>query len=121
MKEMLQKGLFAGLGLLSVTREETEDILDKLVEKGKLNADEAETVAREFARRGKEKANSVEKSVADLMEAFMDRAPFVRKEEWESLKKRVEKLEKKSASKSAAQRGKRTIRKPRGKDGNSGR
>ena len=121
MKDFLQTGLFAGLGLLAVTREEIEDILSKLVEKGRLNADEAETVAHEFARRGKERVQSLEQSAADLVESFIDKAPFARKEEFEKLKARVGKLEKKPVSGKAVSRAKKTIRTSRKKDGNSSR
>ena len=94
MKEFVEKGLYAGLGLLAVTRDETESILNSLVAKGKLSAPDAEKAADEFIRHGRQGVKNFEKKASEFMGSVLDSSPLVNRNDYNALKRRVEKLEK---------------------------
>ena len=51
---MIEKVLYLGLGVFSVTRERMEKVVNELIEKGELSREEARQVMDELIKRGEE-------------------------------------------------------------------
>ena len=63
MFEIFKKSLFAGLGLVVVTKTKLESVMDRLVEEGKMSRDEAEKMARELLESGEKQWTDFEEKL----------------------------------------------------------
>ena len=60
MLETIKKGLLASIGAVVLTRERIRQLLDKLVQEGKLSSEEAERLADRMAQEGEKELKSVQ-------------------------------------------------------------
>ena len=108
MFEIFKKSLFAGLGLAVVTKTKLENILEKLVEEGKLSQAEAEKLGQELLESGEKQWTDFEGRLKETVKGFladMDicKASDVKKLEkkFKALEMRLKALEKPKEKKSA--------------------
>ena len=94
MLEALRKTVQASVGAVVLTRERVRKTLDKLVKEGKLSTEEAERLADRMIRDGKREFKGLQDKMVSLMQKGLENLDFVSKKEFESLKIRVEALEK---------------------------
>lgn len=83
MEELLKKIFFAGVGTMALTYEKANDLVDDLMERGKITVEQGKELNRELKRVVKD--NSDPESTID----------FATKEDIELLNKRINELEKK--------------------------
>jgi len=95
MLEAIKKTIHASIGAVVLTRERVRQTLDRLVQEGKLSAEEAESIAERVIRDGREELKGLEEKMVSLMQRGLRNLDFVSKEEFEALKERVEALEEK--------------------------
>ncbi|MGQ9521446.1 MAG: phasin family protein [Anaerolineae bacterium] len=88
MTRWLERSLLFGLGLLTVTREKVVQVVDKLVEEGKVRAEEAPKVVERWIARGEEEREALRKMIREEMARW---APSSR-QDMEDLKRRVDEL-----------------------------
>jgi len=100
MIETIKKTLLAGLGATVITAERVEQAMGDLIEKGKLNAEEARDVANKVVEQGKEEWENSRQEMASIFEKFLQEAKLVTREQLEALGKRIDDLEEKLADKS---------------------
>jgi len=60
---MIEKVLYLGLGMFSVTRDRIEKIVDELMEKGEISREEAGEVVENLIKRGEEERKAIRKLV----------------------------------------------------------
>jgi len=63
MNTLLDKGFLAGIGLLSMTREKAQSIVDELSQEGELQANEARERVDQLVQRGAAERQAVRKLV----------------------------------------------------------
>ncbi|NLM88522.1 MAG: polyhydroxyalkanoate synthesis regulator [Syntrophomonadaceae bacterium] len=90
---MIEKVLYLGLGVFSVTRERMEKVVNELIEKGELSREEAGQVMDELIKRGEEEKTAIHKMVQEEMGKFKKDLSMSTKSELEQLKQRIEELE----------------------------
>ena len=100
MIDTIKKTLLAGLGATVITAERVEQAMSDLIEKGKLNAEEARSVANKVVEQGKEEWENSRQELAATMDKFLQDANLVTRDALDELSKRIDELEKKLASKS---------------------
>ncbi|HQA49953.1 MAG: phasin family protein [Syntrophomonadaceae bacterium] len=90
---MIEKVLYLGLGVFSVTRERMEKVVNELIEKGELSREEAGQVMDELIKRGEEEKTAIHKMVQEEMGKIKKDLSMSTKSELEQLKQRIEELE----------------------------
>lgn len=99
MIDTIKKTLLAGLGATVITAERVEKAMGDLIEKGKLNAEEAREVANKVVEQGKEEWENSRKEMAGTIDKFLKEANLVTRDALDELSKRIDELEAKLASK----------------------
>jgi polyhydroxyalkanoate synthesis regulator phasin len=94
MLDLIKKGLLAGLGAVVVTKERVEKATQKLVEEGKISADEAEKLASELVESGEKQWHEVQAKIEESVKRATENLNLCSRREYEELKSRVEALEK---------------------------
>lgn len=88
MNTLLEKGLLAGIGLLSMTREKAQRIIDDLSREGEVQKNEVTRWVDELAERGEEERQALRKLIRDEMKKAMDEIGLATKEDIEALIKK---------------------------------
>jgi len=98
MKEFLKKGFYLGVGVFTLTKEKIEQVVDDLVHRGEADQSDRANLIDEFM----EKAQEFEKELNERVKKIVQNYGFVSKKEFETLKKKVEELEKQQAAQKTA-------------------
>ena len=85
MKTLLEKGLLAGIGLLSMTREKAQKIIDDLSHAGEVQKSEVTQWVDQLASRGEEERTALRKLIRDEMKKVMDDMGLATKEDIQKL------------------------------------
>ncbi len=93
MFEIFKKSLFAGLGLVVVTKTKLESVMDKLVEEGKMSRDEAEKMARELLESGEKQWTDFEEKLQDTVKGFLDNMDICKGGDLKKVEKKVKALD----------------------------
>lgn len=93
----LKKILLAGIGSIAYTYEKSANVVEELVEKGRLSVDEGKELSQELKRTFKDKSEAFNKKVMpltkeDLKNTF-EEMDFVSRDEFNDLREQVTKLE----------------------------
>ncbi len=94
MFELMKKTLLAGLGTAVITRTKVKEIMEKMVDQGKITSEEAERYTQELMENGekelKEISDQISKSLGRLPSTFN----LAEKDTLDALLSRVDNLEK---------------------------
>lgn len=93
MFEIFKKSLFAGLGLVVVTKTKLESALDKLVEEGKMSRDEAEKMGRELLESGEKQWTDFEEKLQETVKSFLATMDICKGGDLKKLEKKVKALD----------------------------
>ena len=92
MKSLLEKGFLAGIGLLSMTREKAQEVIEELTHEGELQKNEMKQWVDQLSDRGEEERQALRKLVRDELKKVLDEMGLATKEDIKKL------LEKRDAS-----------------------
>ncbi len=81
MKTLLEKGLLAGIGLLSMTREKAQNIVEELSQEGEAQKNEVSRWVDQLADRGEEERQALRKLIRDEMKKVIDEMGLATKED----------------------------------------
>lgn len=90
MKNLFEKGLLVGVGLLSMTREKAQDIIDELSHEGELQKSEVKQWVDQLSERGEEERDALRKLIRDEMKKVLDEMGLVTKEDLREMLKTQE-------------------------------
>lgn len=93
MFEIFKKSLFAGLGLAVVTKTKLENVLEKLVEEGKLSRSEAEKMGQELLESGEKQWTDFEGRLKDTVKGFLADMDICKASDVKKLEKKIKALE----------------------------
>jgi polyhydroxyalkanoate synthesis regulator phasin len=85
MKTLLEKGFLAGIGLLSMTREKAEKIIDELSHEGELQKGEMKQWVDKLSDRGEEERQALRKLIRDELKKVLDDMGLATKEDIQKL------------------------------------
>ena len=85
MKTLLEKGFLAGIGLLSMTREKAQKIIEDLSHEGELQKSEMKQWVDQLSDRGEEERQALRKLIRDEMKKVMDEMGLATKEDIQKL------------------------------------
>jgi polyhydroxyalkanoate synthesis regulator phasin len=89
MFEIFKKSLFAGLGLVVVTKSKMESVLEKLVEEGKMSREEAEKMGKELLESGEKQWTDFETRLKDTVKGFIDNMDIAKASDLKKLEKKL--------------------------------
>ena len=85
MKSLLEKGFLAGIGLLSMTREKAQEVIEELTHEGELQRNEVKQWVDELSSRGEEERQALRKLVRDELKKVLDEMGLATKEDIQKL------------------------------------
>jgi polyhydroxyalkanoate synthesis regulator phasin len=88
MTNLLEKGFLAGIGLLSMTREKAQGIIDELSHEGELQKGEVKQWVDQLSDRGEEERQALRKLIRDEMKKVLDEMGLATKEDLKELLKK---------------------------------
>lgn len=93
MKEVIEKGLTLAFGLAVLGKEQFEKTVGEMVKKGEMTKEESKVWLDAIVSKGSEMEQAVERAARDYIKQRLKEQGLVTREEFDSLKKRVEALE----------------------------
>ena len=95
MIELIEKTLLTGLGALSISQKKAEELVCELKERLNLSEEEGKKLLEKLQQTAKENQSKLESVAQDEVKKAFERMGVVTEEEFNSLKKKVDALEKK--------------------------
>ena len=90
MKTLLEKGLLVGIGLLSMTREKAQKVVEELTHEGELQKSEMKQWVDQLSDRGEEERQALRKLVRDELKKVLDEMGLATKEDIQKLLEKKE-------------------------------
>ena len=88
MTNLLEKGFLAGIGLLSMTREKAQGIIDELSHEGELQKSEVKQWVDQLSDRGEEERQALRKLIRDELKVVLDEMGLATKEDIQKLREK---------------------------------
>ena len=85
MTSLFEKGLLVGIGLLSMTREKAQEVIDDLSHEGEFQKSEMKQWVDELSDRGEEERQALRKLIREEMKKVLDEMGLVTKEDIQKL------------------------------------
>ncbi len=85
MLTLLEKSFLAGIGLLSMTHEKAQKIVDELSQRGEVQKGEAKEWIEQLVHRGEEERLAVRKLIHDEVKSVLDELGLATKEDIQGL------------------------------------
>jgi len=85
MASLFEKGLLVGIGLLSMTREKAQEVIDELSHEGDLQKSEIKEWVDQLSERGEDERQALRKLIREEMKKVLDEMGLVTKEDIQKL------------------------------------
>jgi polyhydroxyalkanoate synthesis regulator phasin len=85
MTTLLEKGFLAGIGLLSMTREKAQKLIDELSHEGEVQKNEVKQWVDQLSDRGEEERLALRKLIRDELKKVLDEMGLATKEDIQKL------------------------------------
>ncbi len=94
MEDTFKKILYSGIGFLSLTKSKIDEVVDDLIDRGRLSREEGERIVNDFKKDSASSKDAVENELKQWMEKTLNRMDIARKKDVEALHLQVEELQK---------------------------
>ena len=94
MLNIIKKSMLTGIGLALIAKDEVEDLVRELVNKGKMSENEGTKFLEDLQKRYDETQKKLEEKVQQAVKDFMKKADVVTGDELKALKKEIRDLKK---------------------------
>ncbi len=94
MIDLIKKTMMAGIGLALKTRDEVEELVKDLVNKGTMSEQEGKRFLDELLNRYDEAKDKFEERIENTVKKFLKKADIVTGDELKALKKEIRELKK---------------------------
>ncbi|WP_417591064.1 phasin family protein [Owenweeksia hongkongensis] len=94
MEDTFKKMLYSGIGFLSLTKSKIDEVVDDLIDRGRLSREEGEKIVNDFKKESGSSKEAVENELLQWMEKALSKMDIARKKDLEQLQKQVEELQK---------------------------
>jgi polyhydroxyalkanoate synthesis regulator phasin len=98
MEDTLKNLFYQGMGVIAITKDKIEKAIDDLVEKGKLSREEGKKFYEEISEDTLKAGHELKEKTRDQIREWIEKSGIPSREEFESLKERIEALEKERAT-----------------------
>ena len=88
----IKSGFYAGIGLMLKGKEKVEDVAREFIKDRNMNAEEGEKFVKDMVSKANETREEFEKYLNEKIQITIDKMGYVKKEDYESIKKELEEL-----------------------------
>lgn len=92
MRTLFEQSILAGIGLLSMTHEKAQKIVDELIQRGEVHKDEAKNWVESLVQRGDEERKSLRKLIHDEVKNTLAELGLVTKQDLQDLASKIDTL-----------------------------
>ena len=92
MFEFFERGFLATVGVLSMSREKTQDFVDELVKRGEINREEGKQLVEQMVRRGQEEQENIRKLARQEVQNALHDLDLVTHEDIQKLNEKMDAL-----------------------------
>jgi len=92
MHDIVERGLLASLGILSLTREKAQGVVDELVKRGEVRRDDSKGLVDRLVQRGEEERSSFRKLIHEEVARVAREMNLVTQADLQALEKKIEAL-----------------------------
>jgi len=93
MKDLLHKILYTGIGFAALTEEKAHEIVAEMEQQGEVSGEEGKKLAQELIDKAKSQSQEFRKAVTEEVDKVAGHLGWVRREEFDQLRQRVEEME----------------------------
>ena len=93
MIDILRKTMDAGVGVLSLTKEKLEKVMNELVEKGEVTKDEAKDFVKEMMEKGEQEREALRNTVQKEVERVKGAMGLISRDDLRQLEERLKRIE----------------------------
>lgn len=93
MIDMMKKAMFAGMGIISLTKEKVEELAQDFIEKGKLTEQEGKKFVDEILEHSDESKEAIRQQIDERIQFALEKMHIAKSSEVEELKAQVMKLQ----------------------------
>lgn len=94
MEDAFKKILYTGIGFFSLARDKTQEVINDLIDRGKLSQEEGERIMNDFKKESGHSKNAMESEMKHWMDSALKRMDIAQKKDLEKLQAEVEELQK---------------------------
>ncbi len=94
MEDTFKKIFYTGIGFLSLAKTKMQEVVNDLMEKGKLSEEEGERIMNDFKKESASSREAVEKEMKSWLENTLNRMDIAQKKELAVLQLEIEELQK---------------------------
>jgi polyhydroxyalkanoate synthesis regulator phasin len=102
MLDLMKKTLLAGVGLVAVSREKAQKIVEPLVKKGQLSEEQGKRLLNELVKKSEQTRKGLEKTIDGVVRKTLSKMEIPTKQDYLNLSRRIDKLGKKVKTKTKA-------------------
>ncbi len=95
MFEFFERGFLATVGVLSVSKEKVQEIVDQMVARGELNLDEGKQLVEKMVKRGQEERETMRGLVHQEVQKVVGELDVVSRKDFQVLNEKLDALLKK--------------------------
>ncbi|MBN2105174.1 hypothetical protein JW835_14135 [bacterium] len=92
MADLFEKTLYLGLGIFSMTKDRAEEIINDLVEKGKVSKDESAKAVRDLMDRAEKEKSHFDKKLNQIIEDTVKNLHLATRKDIDEINKKLDKL-----------------------------
>jgi len=92
MRTLFEQSILAGIGLLSMTHEKAQEVVDELIQRGEVHKDESKNWVESLVQRGDEERKSLRKLIHDEVKNTLAELGLVTKQDLQDLASKIETL-----------------------------
>jgi polyhydroxyalkanoate synthesis regulator phasin len=93
MKSLIQKGIYIGLGLAMMSKEQVEKIVEELVEKGEVPVTESKNLVSDIINKGEKQQQVLEAKLREKIKEMLVELNIASKDDFAQLEERIKKFE----------------------------
>ena len=92
MKSLIQKGIYIGLGLAMMSKEQVEKIVEELVEKGEVPVTESKNLVSDIINKGEKQQQVLETKLREKIKEILVELNIASKDDLAQLEERIKKI-----------------------------
>ena len=93
MEDFIKKAVYTGVGFLSLARKRSKELVDRLVDEGKLSEKEGQEILDDLKKESDKSREEMEKDFREMLEKSLDKMDIATKKDLEKLEQRITALE----------------------------
>ncbi len=93
MEDTLKRMLYTGLGFLSLTKNKVDDVVNDLIDKGRLSREEGQRIMKDFRKESSSSREAMEREMKQWLEGTLSKMDIAQKKDLDELREEVATLQ----------------------------